>query len=88
MPMLDFDEKTSEQLARQANNIMIGSAISILFCCLGGVVATYIAHNAKYDALAGDFDAAKKRIGWATALMIATYLLGIMAFIGNLIGPR
>lgn len=91
-------ESTPEEIAAKAarqtavtkkTDLVIAlSAVSILFCCLGGIVATYIAYNAKQDALAGDLDAAERRVSIATGLMIAAYVVGVMAFLGNLTNPR
>lgn len=86
------DEANAANAARQlalekrANGIFIASLISILFCCLGGLISSYIAYGAKNDAAAGDLDLAERRINIATGLMIAAYILGILAFLGRLAG--
>ena len=84
------EQENAAQAARQvalenkANGIFIASLVSILFCCLGGLIASYVAYGAKNDAAAGDLDVAERRINIATGLMIATYILGALAFLGRL----
>lgn len=96
MSILNLQQKTPEvevadaaQLAavsRQANTILAISVISMLFCCLGGIIATYKAYMAKQDADAGDISAAKRGIEIATIWMIVTYLIGILSVLGRLAG--
>lgn len=87
-------EQTPEQAAeataigKQANVILVLSAISILFCCLGGVVATYMAYRAKEEADAGNIEAAQRGIKIAKGWMIATYVIGILAIIGQMRAGR
>ncbi|MFN0280167.1 MAG: CD225/dispanin family protein [Pyrinomonadaceae bacterium] len=75
-------------LAKSANLILIFSAISILFCCLGGILATYFAYQAQQDVNAGNDMAAKHNLKIATGWMIATYILGILGIIGKLSSDR
>ncbi len=98
MPILDLDDKLPEQAAseatelaavsKQANTILVISAISILFCCLGGAVATYMAYRAKQVADAGNLAAAQRGVKFATAWMIATYIIGIFGIIVRLSSGR
>ncbi len=98
MPILDLDDKLPEQAAseaaelaavsKQANTILVISVISILFCCLGGAVATYMANRAKQEADAGNLAAAQRGVKRATGWMIATYIIGILGIIGRLSGGR
>jgi heme/copper-type cytochrome/quinol oxidase subunit 2 len=71
-------------LAEQANTIFIVSCISLLFCCLGGAIATYFAYNAKQDANMGNAEGAKHNIRMAKGWMIATFIIGILGIIGKL----
>ena len=71
-------------VANRADLIFIVRVISILFCCVGGLVATYIAYKAKQDAAAGDIASAKRRIRFATGSMIISFVIGILGLIGKL----
>ena len=94
MSFLDLEEKSTEQasaaaaeqaaVSRHANIILVVSVISILFCCLGGAVATYIAYKAKQDAKEGNIAAAQRGVKIATWLMIATFVVGILVIIGRI----
>lgn len=98
MPFLDLEEKAPELAAAEAaelaavsnkaNTILVISAISILFCCLGGCIATYMAYKAKQDADAGNIAAAQRGVNFATGWMIATYVIGILGIIGKLSSAR
>mgnify|MGYP001445108594 FL=1 len=93
MPFLGL-EQTPEENARQAavakraNTIFIASLISILFCCVGGIAASIVASRARNDAAAGDVDAAERQLNIATGLMIASFVLGAMSFVGQLTRMR
>lgn len=97
MSFLDLEDKPPQQAAmeaaelaavsKQANTILVVSAISILFCCLGGAVATYMAYRAKQEADAGNLAAAQRGVKFATGWMIATYIIGILGIIGKLSDP-
>lgn len=98
MSFLDLEERTAEQataeaaelaaVSKQANTILVISAISILFCCLGGCVATYMAYKAKQDANAGNVAAAQRGVKFAIGWMVATYVIGILGIIGRLSAGR
>ena len=87
------DEDAAHQAARRlsiekkAQGIFIASLFSILFCCLGGIVASYLAHGAKQDAYLGDLDAAERRLNIALVLMILSYVIGAGSFLGQLTNP-
>jgi hypothetical protein len=90
---LGLDKTPQEQfeldkVAKQANNVFIASIISILFCCLGGAIATYFAHQAKQDVMAENIDGAKRHINIAMGLMIASFVIGGLSLLAKLAGPR
>jgi hypothetical protein len=64
MSLLGLDQTPEEieksaAIAKQANVVFILSLISILFCCLGGLIATVMANRAKDEAAAGNLSAAQ-----------------------------
>ena len=83
-------ENTPEELARQvaiekkANGIFIASLISILFCCLGGIIASVLANRARNDAAAGNLDSAESSINMALIFMIISYVVGGLSLLGQL----
>jgi uncharacterized membrane protein len=87
-------EDSPEQLAEQyrvekkANNIFIASLISLLFCCIGGIIATYFANQAKNDAALGNIDSANRNINLATGWMIASFVIGILVTLGKISGSK
>jgi hypothetical protein len=87
------EEEAARQAARRtsienkAKGIFIASLFSILFCCLGGIIASYLAHGAKQDAYLGDLDAAERRLNIALVLMILSYVIGAASFLGQLTNP-
>jgi flagellar basal body-associated protein FliL len=89
MSLLGIDQ-TPEDAARQAaaakrsNAIFIASLISILFCCLGGIIASIIAHGARTDAEAGNIDSAERKTNIAMGLMIASFVIGVSSVLGRL----
>ncbi len=82
--------ETPEQLAKiekiknQAITILIASGISILFCGLFGIIATYFAYQGKQAADYGNIDVASYNISKAKSWMIAGFILGILGLIGKL----
>ena len=89
MSILGIDKTPEEQaeiarLESQANAIFIASIISILFCCLGGAIATYFAHQAKQDIATDNIDGAKRHVNIAIGLMIVAYIIGILSILGRL----
>jgi hypothetical protein len=78
--------QTAEEKAviQQADNIFIFSLISVLFCCLGGLIASYFAYQGKQDAKAGNVLGAEHNIRLAKGWMILTYIIGILGIIGKL----
>jgi hypothetical protein len=90
MSLLGIDKTPEEQaeiarVEKLANSIFIASIISILFCCLGGAVATYFAHQAKQDAASGEVDLAKRNINIAIGLMIASFVIGTLSILGRIV---
>lgn len=83
-------EQTPEEAARQAaaaklaNTVFIASLVSILFCCLGGIIASMIAHQAKQEAEMGNVDSARRKTNVAIGFMIASFLIGGSATLGRL----
>ena len=80
------DVRTAEEKAviRQADNMFILSVISVLFCCTGGLIASYFAYQGKQDANAGNELGAQHNIRLAKGWMIATFIIGILGIIGKL----
>lgn len=93
MSILDLD-KTPEEFAEQkairnqADTILSASAISILFCCLGGIVATYFAYQGKQEANAGNIESAKHNIKIAKWCMIGAFIIGVLAILGKIADRR
>lgn len=93
MPLLGL-EQTPEDAARQAaaakraNAIFIASLISILFCCLGGLIASMVAYRAKNDAEAGNIESAERQINVAIGFMIASFVIGGLGTLGKLAQMR
>ena len=91
MPLLGIDQ-TPEEAARQAalmkkaNNIFIASLFSILFCCIGGIIASIIANRAKNDAASGNLESAESQINTAMIFMIISFAVGVMSTIGQFMG--
>lgn len=69
---------------QQAENIFVLSVISVFFCCIGGIIASYYAYQGKQDAKAGDITGAQNNIKMAKGWMIATFIIGILGIIGKL----
>jgi len=94
MSFLDLEDKPTEQattdatelaaVSKQANIILALSAVSILFCCLGGIISTYFAYQGSQDASAGNILGAEHNLKIAKGWMIATYIIGILGIIGKL----
>ena len=83
-------EPTPEEAARQlpaenkANTIFILSLVSILFCCLGGIIASVIANQAKSEAGAGNLESAERKTNIALGLMIASFVIGGLSVLGQI----
>jgi uncharacterized membrane protein len=82
MSLLGIDQ-TPEDAARQAaivkkaNTIFILSLVSVLFCCIGGIIASVVANRAKNDAAAGNLSSAESQINTAMIFMILSFVIGI-----------
>ena len=78
--------QTAEEKAviQQADNMFIFSVISVLFCCIGGLIASYFAYHGKQDAKAGNVLGARHNIRLAKGWMILTYIIGVLGIIGKL----
>lgn len=78
--------QTTEEKAviQQADNIFVLSVISVLFCCIGGLIASFFAYQGKQDANAGNVLGAQHNIRLAKGWMIATFIIGILVIIGKL----
>jgi Na+-driven multidrug efflux pump len=93
MAILGIDSTPEDQARRaaiesKANGIFIASLISILFCCLGGIIASILAHRAKYDAAIGNLDSAERRINMALIFMILSYIVGCGSIVRQLTQMR
>ena len=68
--------QTAEErtVIQQADNIFALSVISVFFCCIGGLIASYYAYQGKQDAKAGDLSAAQNNIKMAKGWMILTFI--------------
>ncbi len=75
-------------IAKQANVVFILSLISILFCCLGGIIASVMANRAKDDAAAGNVESAQRNMNFAIGWMVVTYIVGLGGIMGQLSGVR
>lgn len=80
------EEIRAEQFAvsKQADAILALSVISMLFCCIGGIISTYFAYQGKQDAKAGNILGAEHSLKIAKGWMIATFIIGILGIIGKL----
>ena len=78
------DAERQAAVLKKANTIFILSLISILFCCVGGIAASIVAHRAKGDADAGNIDSAESQTNLAMGLMIASFVLGALSIVGQL----
>ncbi len=87
-------ESTPEDQARQAaieskaNGIFIASLISIIFCCVGGIIASILANRARNDAAIGNLDSAESSINMAFIFMILSYVLGGGSIVSQLTQMR
>ena len=84
MPMFDLerdDEHLAQHaaLAKRANTIFIASLISILFCCIGGILGAVVTKSAQKDMDAGNLAGAQSKLTFATIIMVLSYVLGIVA---------
>ena len=89
MPLLDVEGNPEElgrraAMAKRANNIFIASLVSILFCCIGGIVASILANRAQKDVDAGNLDSAQTKITIAMVLMIISFVTGVLGIIARL----
>lgn len=84
LDQLPEDAAKQAQALKTANVIMIISAVSILFCCVGGILATWFASQAKQDADAGDLKAASTKTIIAAVLMGLSFLSGLGALTSQL----
>ena len=89
LPEEDAARQAARRLAieKKAKGIFIASLFSILFCCLGGAIASFLAHGAKQDAYIGDLDAAERRLNIALVLMILSYVIGAGSCLSQLTNP-
>lgn len=71
-------------LASQISTLFIFSLISLLFCCIGGIIATYYANHAKQDMDIGNIEGARHNFNVALGWTIATYVLGGLSIVGKL----
>ncbi|MBX3291368.1 MAG: CD225/dispanin family protein [Acidobacteria bacterium] len=69
---------------QQADSIFIFSVISVLFCCIGGLIASYFAYQGKQDANVGNVLGAEHNIRLAKGWMIAAFIIGTLGIIGKL----
>jgi hypothetical protein len=91
MSLLGIDQ-TPEDMARQsavismANGIFIASLFSILFCCIGGIIASIVANRARNDAAAGNLHSAESQINTAMNFMVLSFVIGGLAALGRITG--
>ena len=93
MSLLGLDQTPEETektaaILKQANIVFILSLISILFCCLGGIIASIMANRAKDDAAAGNLASAQRNLNIAMIWMVLTYVIGIGSIFQQLKGFR
>jgi len=89
MAILGIDNTPEDQarqaaIEKKANGIFIASLVSILFCCLGGIIASIIANRARNDAASGNLASAESGINTAMIFMIISYIVGGLSFLGQL----
>lgn len=82
------DHARQTAIERKANGIFIASLISILLCCIGGIIASILANRARNDAASGNLDSAESSINTAMIFMIISYVVGAMSILGGLVQPR
>ena len=82
------DEARQAAIEKKANGIFIASLISILFCCVGGIIASILANRAKNDAASGNLDSAESSINMAMIFMIISYVVGAGSILGQLTNIR
>ena len=75
----------ADAVRKKADTTLLLCAISLLFCCLGGLLGTYVAYRAKQDADAGNLAAAERGIKRATVYMIISYVFGGLAIFVRMI---
>jgi hypothetical protein len=75
----------ADAIRKKADTTLLLCAISLLFCCLGGLLGTYVAYRAKQDADAGNLAAAERGIKRATVYMIISYVFGGLAIFVRMI---
>ena len=78
------DAERQAALARRANTIFILSLVSVLFCCIGGIIASIIAHRAKNDIDAGNLDGGEGGINRAMVIMIISFVIGVLSILGRI----
>lgn len=93
MPILGLDQSPADAarqaaVHKKANTIFILSLISILFCCIGGIAASIVANRARNDAAIGNVESAESQMNTAMILMIISFVVGGLATLGRLMGPR
>ena len=76
---VEIDSKEAAALKKRADIIMAVSAFSILFCLIGGGIATYMAYQAQQDLKAGDLTGAAQYLRMAKVWMMLA--IGIPVFI-------
>ncbi len=88
---LDKERPSSDEersVRKSADTIFILSLVSLLFCCWGGIVASIYGYRAKQSADVGDLDEARRNMGIAKGWMIASFIIGILLFLGRLVTRR
>jgi hypothetical protein len=90
MPILDYQEPTPEKittdqkLAKSANTVFLLSLISILFCCIGGIISSIFAYQATKAIEVGDTAEGASKMQTAKTIMILSYIVGFLSFMGKL----
>jgi hypothetical protein len=88
MPLLDIEQSPEtlaarEAAAKRANVIFWLSCVSVLFCCIGGIIAAFVANRAQKDVDTGDLDSARKKTNIAMILMILSFVGGLIALVAR-----
>ena len=79
-----YEISAADAIRKKADTTLLLCAISLLFCCIGGLLGTYVAYRAKQDANAGNLAAAERGIKRATVYMVISYVLGGLAMFGRI----
>jgi len=72
-------------LEKRVSTALVLGLVSLLFCCIGGIVSTVLAANAQSALKRGDYLAAEDGSQKARAWAIASFIIGGIGWIGRVI---